>query len=185
MTSDIVCVLDMSGSMDTMGQEPVQAMNAFIEDQKKVDDKARLSLYVFNTKVKHVLNEVPLCNVEKYTEYEPDGMTALYDAIDQAIDNKLKTQNNKNVNLVITTDGQDNMSQCSRKKVMEKIQMVEKDYNWKVFYQGANQDSFAEGASIGIVKSQCANFSQQTPGDYLRLMKATSAHVASNRSSMK
>jgi hypothetical protein len=66
IVQDIIFLLDESGSMDTMGKEPVQAVNKFIEDQKSIlgDDGATFSLWKFNSTVTKLIDDIPLKDVK-------------------------------------------------------------------------------------------------------------------------
>jgi len=112
VVQDIMFLLDESGSMESMGKEPVQAVNKFIQDQQKTmgDDGATFSLWKFNSTVVKLIDDVPLQQVKEFTDFRPDQMTALYDAIGQAIKNKSLKEKHDDVICVILTDGLDNQS---------------------------------------------------------------------------
>src|SRR3990167_8454715 len=121
-TSDIVVVLDESGSMEKMGNEPVQAMNSFLREQKRMvtndqgRDHVQLSLYLFSTSVRKVIDNQSFTELKEFTDYNPSGMTALFDSIGKAINEKLATPRNRNVTLLIVTDGEENSSTEYKKK---------------------------------------------------------------------
>lgn len=174
-TADIIVVIDESGSMSSMGPEPVQAMNMFIADQKRNAGDSRLSLYTFNTEVRRVYTEVPLATVNEYTDYNPNGCTALYDAIGGAISNKVKEGRHENTILVIITDGMDNSSkEYTAETIKKRIKHMEDKHNWQVVYLAADQDAFAVGGGYGVKGGKCANFSK-TRGGMLNAMRETSA----------
>lgn len=170
-TTDIIMIIDESGSMTIMGSEPVEAVNAFIkEQQENMVGTPTFTLWKFHSKVNNVIQEMPLQNVTEFTDYNPEQMTALADAIGQAIDTKLKAENNRNVVCVIITDGKEN---CSSNYTMEKIKKMttecEKEYDWRFIYLGANQNAFTEGNRAGFTRKSCASFYTSTGG----LLKAT------------
>lgn len=170
-TTDIIMIIDESGSMSSMGNEPLEAVNSFIEEQKKnMVGHPTFTLWKFNNKVVNIIREMPLQNVTKFSNYSPKDMTALADAIGHAIDTKLKSDNKKNVVCVIVTDGQENCSrEYTMKKVKEMTTTCEKNYDWRFIYLGANQDAFSEGSKAGFNPKSCAAFQCTTGG----LKKAT------------
>ena len=98
--------MDKSGSMHSMGDEPLQALNGFIQEQRKaIKDDATFSLWTFNDKVQLVIDDQPLQLVKEINEYEPEGMTAMNDAIGKAIITKYRKFKSNNVVCLIITDG--------------------------------------------------------------------------------
>jgi len=181
---DIMMIVDESGSMESMGQEPVMAVNAFISDQKKVStgDGTTFTLWKFNSKVVKVLDDVPIQDVGEFGDYEPDLMTALNDAVCMAIKNKLLCEKNRNVVCVILTDGIENASQTFKSSDLnECISSAKKEYGWTFIYLGANQDAFSVGGSIGVGYHNCATFDSSIPGELTRLARQTSCAVSEYR----
>jgi len=172
----VVFVLDNSGSMIEMKDEPRQGLNMFYKTQQETGDFLS-TLIFFNSKVSFIhknLNgkDVPLLS-EK--EYGPHGMTALYDAIGEGIEYQ-KSQKLENVIFVILTDGEENASLKYKKKdIKEMIQMMEKEYNWIFMYLGANQDSFKVAGDIGVTYSSNYDY---TPEGCHRVMRSISDNVS-------
>lgn len=176
--ADIICILDASGSMSSMGEEPVQAMNTFISDQKKVCGDSKFSMYVFNEKCTQVYNEVNLSEVKEYTDYKPCGCTALYDTINKAVGNKLTTDRVKNTVMVIITDGLDNASETKCDQIKKLIKSMEDEHNWQVIYLAANQNAFAVGDTMSVKAQKCSGYEQCRSGDLLCKIRQTSANVS-------
>ena len=181
IVQNIIFLLDESGSMSSMGIEPVQAVNKFIQDQKASlgDDGATFSLWKFNTVVSKVIDDIPLKDVVEFVDFLPNDMTALYDAIGSAITTKKNKSNYDNVICIILTDGLDNSSveyNLSNVKLM--INEMETNHNWKFVYLGANQDAFAVGSKMGM--AHCANYRCE-PGEMLNVTRAVSDSVSSYR----
>lgn len=176
---DIVIILDKSGSMNVMGEEPVQALNAFVTEQQKEAGDANLFFYVFSHEVTEEYTG-PIKDAESYTyaKYSPNGMTALYDAIGQSI----AERNSKNGVLMIITDGEDNASQkYDLKDSREMIEKLQTD-GWHVSYIGANQDAFKEGNKLGVRSGACLPFNTQTKGELAQIFRSTSQTVSCMRS---
>ena len=181
---DIIIILDESGSMNDMGDEPSQSVNNFVEEQQKSveTEGSTLSLWTFNSTVQQILDDVPLGKVKKFTKYSPSGMTALNDALGEAIINKLSKSKNQNVICMVITDGRENASQIhSRSTVRKMIAKCEKESNWKFIFIGANQDVFLEGEELGIARKRCALYNSGTPGALAQLSKNVSASVTQYR----
>lgn len=178
-TSDIVVVLDNSGSMDVMGDEPIQALNEFINDQKKIGDNSLFSLWKFSNKALKVVDKKIIKEVSELESMRPDGMTALYDALQCSISDNIEKED---VVFVVVTDGLDNASQYSSKKIIKKmIEDCEKNKNWKFFYLGANQDSFQVGYD-GLGISSCTNYDQKDEEQgFSKILRQTSASVYNTR----
>jgi hypothetical protein len=158
---DIIVIMDESGSMDYLGTEPLEAVNTFINTQKNSieNDESTFTLWKFNTEITLAIDNEPLKNVEPFTDFVPQSMTALYDAIGKAIDKK---KDDKNVVCVIVTDGLENASQeYTGTIIKKKIQEQETKNNWKFVYLGANQDVFASGRNIGLHLNRCMPFTAQ------------------------
>lgn len=134
--------------------------------------------------------------------YIPCGMTALFDAVGVAISDKLKTDRNKNVNLMIITDGQDNSSHEHRittiRSLIDRIRKKEPDesktgetkqgeYNWTVFFLGKNIDAFTEGSRLSIPKQYCIRIEDNEDNDggnhcsVKNVIRNVSACVSANR----
>jgi Mg-chelatase subunit ChlD len=156
----IVFILDKSGSMEIMGNEPVQSMNNFIKTQKDNNLKFKFTLVLFNDKVEFLLKNIDSEEIEeiKTSDYVPNGMTSLYDAIGQSIVYQ-EEQNNDNVIFVILTDGHENSSSKYTNSMIKKMISDKESINkWKFNFLAANQDSFTVGANLGIPKDCCSNF---------------------------
>ena len=185
VVTDIIIILDESGSMASMGKEPVRSVDAFIQEQKKnADDDATLTLMTFNTKSTRVIDNQHISEVKNLQDqfYAPCGSTALNDAVCQTIDHKLNSDKPDNVVLLIITDGEENSSNTfSTANTRERIEKVQKDHDWKVMFIGANIDAFAEGCNLSVNSSMCAQYDQNLPDNLLFLIRTTSEQVSDYR----
>lgn len=183
---DIVVVIDESGSMIDMGDEPKESINLFIEEQRDANVLgSRYSLYKFNTKVTEICVDKKLEEFVSFDNYKPGGMTALYDAMGKAITNKDKSED---VVFLIITDGKDNSSiEYNKESIRILVKKMEEEYKWKFIFMGANQDSYAEGGNIGI--TNCYDFKPEAykslddniPG-MIKLVRSISSDISAERS---
>lgn len=160
MCHDIVMIIDESGSMSMVENEVIEAINNFIQNQKNtLEDNSTFSLWKFNNKITHLVDDIVLKDVKTFREFTPHGTTALMDAIGKAIDKKKTKKNHDNVICVILTDGLENSScSYSRANILSMIREMETYHNWKFIYLGANQDAFAVGSNYGISPARCVSF---------------------------
>ena len=165
--TDIVVVLDESGSMGLIRKDTIGGLNTFIADQKKQPGKANFTLIRFNEHV-DIRPTLDLNDVKEFVESDfiPSGMTALLDACGKAIDStgrRLSYMHESNrpgkVLMVIITDGEENSSkEYKRSKVAEMIKHQQSVYSWAFLFMGANIDSFTEAQSLGIPKAFACNY---------------------------
>lgn len=178
---DIIFILDESGSMSSMFNEPVEAVNNFINEQKKISG-SKLTLLTFNSKVKTVFDNVPLQDIEEFKDYKPSDMTALYDAIGDAITNKQKSNEYDDVICVILTDGLENCSmKFKQKQVVDMITDMEKNHGWSFIYLGANQDVIKVGNDMGLSANSCSLY-ECLPGEIMKVVRTASIFVSELRS---
>jgi len=161
--TEIVVILDRSGSMHGLEKETIGGYNGFIEKQKEEDSEANLTTILFDNQYEILHDRVNLKDVETLTEkdYYARGTTALLDAIGKTIiDIKRKISNYSGkkqpgkVIFVITTDGYENASrEFTNKQIKEMVEKQKNEKNWEFLFFGANIDSFGTGMSMGIDKS--------------------------------
>lgn len=158
--TEIVFILDNSGSMQSIKDDAIGGYNAFIEDQRKAEGETTVTLILFNTNVAKVYEGEKIQNVTTLTaqDYIPQGMTAMNDAIGTAIDSvggRLNATNEaerpENVIFAIMTDGQENASrEYSGQQVKDKVTHQTDTYNWQFIFLGANIDSKKTASGLGI-----------------------------------
>lgn len=172
--SEIICVIDRSGSMQAIVNDAIGGFNIFLEKQKKLPGEANLTFIQFDTEYETIHENKPLQDVPALNNdtYLPRGMTALLDAIGKTIDDTGRRLKNmpeesrpEKVIIAILTDGEENSSRkYSLNKVKEMVTTQKDNYNWEFIYLGANQDSFAEAAKIGIDVNDSFNFAATGKG---------------------
>ena len=150
----IVVVLDESGSMENIRDSMLKSLNDLIKEQKQVKERpASFTLVKFSDKVKRVREIEPLetTNLLEPRDYEPSGSTALYDAIGSTIN---RFRNEKDVLLVIITDGQENASRKYNKSyVNEKIEQMKNKNGWTYVYLSCDLSTSQQGKNIGCTNS--------------------------------
>lgn len=176
---DIIIVLDKSGSMESMGPEPVQSINSFIKTQQDNKNCGKLSFYTFNDTVTKVYDNLDIMSITPFTTYSPYGTTALYDCIYQVVSEKMETERKTNVALIIVTDGSDNSSKkhCS-KEINVLLKKQESEYKWNITYLFSNIESLQEGGKMGIRRAGMSHFDQKTPGSLNDVMHNISERLS-------
>lgn len=189
MKTEILMLLDASGSMQAVREKAVAACNQFIRDQKKVDGELSLRIEAFNSARSPLFDSVSDGWHRAYIDnknYSPDGVTALYDAIGYCIEELGDRLNRRNKNqlpdkvvFVIQTDGQENASQVfSAEKVNEMISHQRNKYSWEFVFLGADQDAMMTASKIGIPSVSTMSYDSR---DTARSFLAMSASVANYR----
>lgn len=190
--TEIVFVIDMSGSMSELQKSTINGFNEFIEEQKLVDGEASVTLVVFNSKVNVLYKSVDINDVENLDEklYVPGGLTALYDAVGLSVDSTgayLKSLNEKDkpghVMVVIITDGDENRSkEYTQSDVRERITHQTDVYNWQFIFLGANIDSTDVGKNIGIEGAFSRNYTanEESTSQLYKIMSIATANYRSS-----
>lgn len=171
--TEIVFVIDKSGSMSHLAGGTIGGFNGFIENQKTVDGKATLTTVLFDTSWKILHDGVDLREVKSMTnsDYVAGGGTAMLDAIGEIINrvqdrhDELGTEKPEEVLFVITTDGEENSSRKFTKSQIEKmIKHQTNGHGWKFMFLGANMDAVKEAGSIGISSDWSTNYTYTAKG---------------------
>ncbi len=174
-TVEIICVMDRSGSMSGITKEAVNAFNRFVEDQKKLPGKAKLTLVAFDDQYEVIHDRVKLKDVPMLTEGEvfARGMTALNDAVGKAIN---RATDAKKVICLIQTDGFENSSHEYSSNQIKSLVEEKTDAGWEFHFIGAGIDAFAQSAQFGISRANTFSVSADAKGmdDYSERMSVTS-----------
>jgi hypothetical protein len=165
--TEIIFLLDRSGSMGGLEGDTIGGFNAFIENQRKLEGKTLVTGVLFDDQYEVVWNGVEAEKVKLTTEeYYVRGCTALLDAVGKTILDvgyRLSKTDEADVPgkviFVITTDGFENASrEFTYGKVKELIQHQQEKYNWEFIFLGANIDAKKEADSLGIDIENAYNF---------------------------
>ncbi len=191
-TTHIMFVLDKSGSMGSVRDATISGFNEWLHTLQMDSGDLSLTLTLFDTEVRTPIQNEPLANVNDldYGRYEPDGLTALYDAIAGAVRaTEPKVKDGDRALVVIMTDGQENSSrEMTRQKVFDLIRDHEARGNWTFTYLSCHPDAYADAQSVGMSAGNVAHYVGTVAGTtqaMRRMADATSSHthsVASSRS---
>ena len=176
----IVMIIDESGSMQQIKEKMIKSINDLITEQKQVKERpSTFTLVKFNDTVTRVVKNKNLndINILQNKDYMPSGTTALYDAIGDTIE---WFNNEKDVLMVIITDGFDNASKKYTKRSISNIIEEKKKYNnWSYVYLSNELDTYDQGNAMGLAKSSFSTncvVEQSSYGDFIgrKLNKAIS-----------
>lgn len=170
--TELVFILDRSGSMSGLESDTIGGFNAMITKQKKEDGEAYVSTILFDNVSEVLYDRVPLKEIPKMTakDYTVRGCTALIDAIGGAIKhirNIHKYVRPEDVPahtmFIITTDGQENAShRFSSDEVKKMIEHQKAEYGWEFLFIGANIDAVETAAKFGIDRNRAVNYTADT-----------------------
>ena len=158
--TEIVFILDRSGSMAGLEDDTIGGFNAMLEKQKKEPGEALLSAVLFDHCSEVVYDRVDLQKIEPMTEkqYFVRGSTALLDAIGGAVHHienvhkyaREEDRPGKTI-FIITTDGMENASrEYSYRQVSSMVKHAQEAYGWEFLFLGANMDAIRAAETFGI-----------------------------------
>ena len=166
--TEIVLILDRSGSMSGLEADTIGGFNSMIAKQKKEDGEAYVSTVLFDDQCEVLHDRVPMDKVPVMTdeEYYVRGCTALLDAVGGAIHHIANVHKYardedrpEKTLFVITTDGMENASKrYSYEKVQAMIKKEQEKYGWEFIFIGANIDAVQEAKRFGIRKERAVNY---------------------------
>jgi len=186
--TEIVFILDRSGSMSGLEADTIGGYNSLMEKQKKEEGEAYVSTVLFDDKVEVLHDRIPLSEIRSMTdkEYYVRGCTALLDALGGAIHHignvhkYVREEDRPEKTLfIITTDGMENASrQYSYDKVKKMVERQRKRYGWEFLFLGANMDAVKEAGRFGIRADRAVNYECDERGtevNYRALSNAVSS----------
>lgn len=188
--TEIIFILDRSGSMQSLTSDTIGGFNSFIEQQRQESGEAKLTTILFDHEYKILYDGVNIKEVELLNneQYFARGMTALLDAIGKAINvvgerlSQTKEEDKPGkVIFVITTDGQENSSkEFTQDQIKRMIEHQQENYNWEFLFTGANIDAVATAVHFGIRNVGAVTFA--TPEGTKDLYKGLNKTVSNYRS---
>ena len=172
--TEVVFLLDRSGSMGGLELDTIGGFNSMLHKQRLIEGKVKISTVLFDHQFEVIHHRLPLEEVADLTlkEYFVRGSTALLDAIGRSIKKigsiqKYATDENRSekVLFVIITDGMENAStEFSSRQIKQMIKNQTADYNWEFLFIGANIDAVETARSYGIKENRAANYHHDSRG---------------------
>lgn len=189
--TEIVFILDRSGSMSGLEADTIGGFNSLIEKQRKEEGEALVTTVLFDSRVEIIHDRVDLAGVGKLTEkeYFVRGCTALLDAVGSTIvhvRNVHKYIREEDVPehtmFVITTDGMENASREYSLDSVKKLIGEQKEKGWEFLFLGANIDAVSAAGSIGIDADHAVRFVNDSRGIGVNYCAVSSAMAKHRRS---
>lgn len=187
--TELVFILDKSGSMAGLESDTIGGFNSMIKKQKKQDGEAFVTTVLFDNELQTVHDRVPLDSVGDMTDddYVPGGCTALIDAIGKTIDHiknihKYAREDDvpENTVFVITTDGMENASREYTSDKVKKMIEKQKSKGWEFLFIAANIDAVETASHFGIDSDRAVNYHADKKGTSV-LYEAVGAAIGSVR----
>ncbi len=183
--TELVFILDKSGSMSGLEKDTIGGFNGMIERQKKEEGEALVSTVLFSDESTVLHDRVNLSKIEPMTDrqYYVGGCTALIDAIGGAIHHignvhKYAREEDRpeHTVFVITTDGMENASRrYTSDQVKAMVRRQKEKYGWEFLFLGANIDAVETAARFGIAEDRAVNFCNDAQGQALNYAEVSEA----------
>ena len=188
-TTEIILLLDESGSMAPLERDTRGSVNTFISEQGRIPGEANLEIIVFNTHDRIIRERAPVRSIAllQESDYKPQGGTALSDALVKSIDNlgaRLRalpeSERPNNVIFAILTDGEENSSELPMDEAKKRIKVQTDQFGWKFIYLAAGEGALQQGRNYGLSMNNIATYNNTQKG-YSAAMGIVSASVTSSR----
>ena len=190
--TELVFILDKSGSMAPLTDDTIGGFNSLLDKQKNEEGDALVTTVLFNHQIQVLHNRVPIGHVSPITnkDYVAGGMTSLLDAMGSTIDhikekhiNTTKEERPEKVMFVIITDGAENSSrEYNIKQVKSLVNTCKELLDWEFLFLGANIDAVQTAGAFGIDASRAVNYNCDKEGTELNY-KVLGAAVSCMRQS--
>lgn len=170
--TELVFILDKSGSMCGLERDTIGGYNSLINKQKNEEGEALVSTILFSDDISVIHDRVNLNEIKPLTEkeYYTEGCTALLDAIGKTINHikyvhkELKEEAPSKTLFVITTDGMENSSREYNYQNVKKLIESQKECGWEFIFLGANIDAAEEAAKFGIERDNAVQYNCDSVG---------------------
>ncbi|MFJ7825984.1 hypothetical protein [Psychrobacillus sp. NPDC096623] len=192
--TELVFVMDKSGSMAGLETDTIGGFNAMLAKQKKEQGEANVTTVLFNHHSEVLHDRIPVQGIAPMSEreYEVSGTTALLDAIGMAIQKIGNSQKRTSADhraskilFVITTDGHENASsEYNYDKIKSMIARQKEKFGWEFIFLGANIDAISAAAQFGIGEDFAVEYHADVEGTRLNY-EAVSEVVTSYRKGEK
>ncbi|MEH7225636.1 hypothetical protein V7112_17645 [Bacillus sp. JJ1566] len=187
MKTELVFILDKSGSMAGLEADTIGGYNSMLKKQKKAEGEAYVTTVLFNHHYELLHDRINVKGISPITEedYEVCGTTALLDAIGftiQKINNvqkhTSKDERAEKVLFVITTDGMENASrEFTSEKIKKMVQHQKEKYGWEFMFLGANIDAVSTAAEFGIDEDFAVDYHADEQGTQLNYQMVSEAVI--------
>ena len=175
--TEIVFILDRSGSMAGLVDDTIGGFNSMVEKQKREPGEALLTTVLFSDHTQLLYDRVDIRKAEPMTEqqYQVGGCTALLDAIGWTVRHIAKIHKYAREEdrpaktiFVITTDGMENASRtCTYEEVKRLVAHEQEKYGWEFLFLGANMDAISAARSFGIRPDRAVRYAPDRRGTML------------------
>lgn len=175
--TEIVFILDRSGSMHGLEKDTIGGFNSMLEKQKNEKGEAYVTTVLFDNDYRIIHDRLAICDVPEMTEreYYVGGCTALVDAIGKTIRHianihkyARKEDVPENTIFVIITDGMENAShEFTSDQVKKMVEHEKQKYGWEFIFLGANIDAVETAKHFGIEKDRAVNYNCDSEGTIL------------------
>ncbi|HIY18303.1 MAG TPA: hypothetical protein IAA44_02760 [Candidatus Blautia avistercoris] len=172
--TELVFIIDRSGSMCGLETDTIGGFNGMLEKQKKEPGEAFVTTVLFDDQYERIHQRVPIHKVQPLTarEYYVRGCTALLDAVGRTIQYMISVQRNleeeeraDQVIFVITTDGYENASrEYTYSRIQKMITHEKEKYGWEFLFLGANMDAEMEAGKFGIGRDRAVTYCNDSQG---------------------
>ena len=189
-TTELVFILDRSGSMSGLESDTIGGFNAMIDKQKKLDGECYVTTILFDNAAETLHDRVNLNDIKRMTDqdYTVRGCTALIDALGGTIEHIEKIHKYirkddvpEKTLFVITTDGQENASRRYTSAQVKKMVENKKKIGWDFIFIGANIDAVETAGAYGIGADRAVNYHADKQGTRI-VYEAVTHAVSSMRS---
>ncbi len=172
--TELVFILDRSGSMGGLEDDTIGGFNAFVDKQKALDQEVHICTVLFNDQIAVLHDRLDLKAIMPLSakDYQVGGATALLDAIGYGIEKIVAVQRStapelqaNKVLFVIMTDGHENASShYSSSKIKQMIEYQQEKFSWEFVFMGANIDAIETSGRYGFRADRTVNFSADKEG---------------------
>lgn len=175
--TEMIFILDRSGSMSGLEEDTIGGYNSMLKKQQEKEGQALVSTVLFDNEYQIIHQREDIEEISPLTdrEYFVRGSTALLDALGKTINESIRKCKNTKKELradkfifVIITDGMENSSrEYSYARVKEMVDKQRERYNWEFVFLGANMDAVETASSFGIDKDRAATYKADSQGTKL------------------
>lgn len=172
--TELVFILDKSGSMGGLESDTIGGYNTMLKKQQTVEGECHITTVLFDNNCELLHDRIDIKAVSPITEkeYQVGGSTALLDAIGKAINKIANAQRHtaddyraEKVMFIITTDGEENSSrEYGSDKIKEQIEHQKAKYGWEFIFLGANIDAVQTASRFGIAPDRAQNYHADSDG---------------------